>query len=234
MFGGRIYAATATAGAALVAVFLLGTDTVARAGGRSHVGPLLRLDVLLTVSPDLRDPARRTLIAEAERIWRREGVEVRWPSPSGGTERPGAPLRVLVIPRPDSSAPDGSRRWPVAEIIEHEAHRSVAIASIISARRVVDEAARYQLVEHPGQLEYRLGLVLGRAVAHEIGHFLLATGTHAAQGLMRATVDAGEFAALSTETFRLDDHAREWMRGQLVETPAVGALRAAGFSYPPP
>jgi hypothetical protein len=231
MSGGRICAATATAGAALVAIFLLGTETVARAAGGADVGPRLRLDLLLTVSPDLRDPARRTLIAEAERIWRQEGVELRWPSPPGGTEPPGAPLRVLVIPRADSAMSDGSGRWPVAEIIAHEAHRAVAIASITSARRVVNEAARYQLVEHPGHLEYRLGLVLGRAVAHEIGHFLLATGTHAAQGLMRATVDAGEFAGLGTDTFRLDEDARAWMRGQLGDTRTVSTLRTAGFSY---
>jgi hypothetical protein len=229
MVGGRVPAVTAMAAAAVVGVLLVGSEARPRAAAGSKSAPLLRLDVLLTVSPDLRDPARRTLLGEAERIWRQEQVELHWPAPAGGTERPGAPLRVLVITRPDTAPRE--QRWPVAELVSHEGQRAIAIASIASARRVVDEAARHQLIEHPGHLEYRLGLVLGRAVAHEIGHFLLATGTHAAEGLMRATVDAGEFAALSTEAFRLDDHAREWMRGQLGETPAVSALRTGGFSY---
>jgi hypothetical protein len=231
MLGGRISATTATVGAALAGVLLLGDHALVRAAAESRAASLLRLDVLLTISPDLRDPARRTLISEAERIWRHEQVELRWPSPAGGDEPPRAPLRVLVIPRRDTTAAE--QRWPVAELVAHEGHRAVAIASIASARRVVDAAARYQLIEHPGQLEYRLGLVLGRAVAHEIGHFLLATGTHASAGLMRATVDAGEFAALSTEPFRLDERARAWMRGQLGDTPAITALRSAGFSYSP-
>jgi hypothetical protein len=229
MLGGRIGAATATVGAALVGILLFGTDARVGAAGKPSPAPLLRLEVLLTVSPDLRAPARRTLIGEAERIWRREQVELQWPSPAGGAEPPGAPLRVLVIARPDSAVREA--RWPVAELISHEGHRAIAIASIASAQRVVNEAARHRLIEHPGHLEYRLGLVLGRAVAHEIGHFLLATGTHAPEGLMRATVDAGEFAALGTETFRLDEHAREWIRGQLGATPAISALRTSGFSY---
>jgi hypothetical protein len=234
MVGGRVHAATATVGAALVGVLLVGTGTRARAAGEWTSVPLLRLEVLLTVSPDLGDPARRTLIAEAARIWRQEQVELRWPAPTGGTERPEAPLRVLVISRPDAAA-GGEDRWPVAEILPHEGHRAIAIASISGARRVVTEAARHQLIEHPGHLEYRLGLVLGRAVAHEIGHFLLATGTHAAHGLMRASVDAGEFAALSNETFRLDEDASQWMRQRLLgETQAVNPLRTAGFSYARP
>ena len=229
MVGGRVSAATALAAATVVGLLLVGSETRPAAAGRSKSAPLLRLDVLLTISPDLQDPARRTLMREAERIWHQERVELHWPTAAGGTEPPAAPLRVLVIPRPDSAVRD--QRWPVAELISHEGHRAIAIASIASARRVVNEAARYHLIEHPGHLEYRLGLVLGRAVAHEIGHFLLATGTHAAEGLMRATVDAGEFAALSPETFRLDEHAREWMRGHLGDAPAISALRAAGFSY---
>ena len=38
--------------------------------------------------------------------------------------------------------------------------------------------------------EQRLGLVLGRAVSHEIGHYLLQTNTHATRGLMRARIAA--------------------------------------------
>ena len=34
-----------------------------------------------------------------------------------------------------------------------------------------------------------LGRIIGRAVAHEIGHFLLASPAHASNGLMRAALD---------------------------------------------
>lgn len=50
--------------------------------------------------------------------------------------------------------------------------------------------------------------VLGRAVAHEIGHFLLQSNTHAANGLMRARIDAQEFADPSRISFRLDQETQ--------------------------
>jgi hypothetical protein len=194
------------------------------------IAPALRLDVLLTVSPQLSDIARRTLIAESERIWRREQVDIEWPAPAGGSERPQAPLRVLVIARPKAASPDEAR-WPVAELVRHADDRALAIASIDGARRVMSEATRHSVLDLPAMEEYRLGLVLGRAVAHEIGHFLLATGTHADYGLMRASVGAREFAAVSVDTFRLDEHASRWIRARLGGAPAVPALGSAAFSY---
>jgi hypothetical protein len=107
-----------------------------------------------------------------------------------------------------------------------------AIASINGAARVVDEAARAAHVDAHTPRDYRLGLVLGRAVAHEIGHYLLGTGTHAERGLMRASIDAPEFAGAGGETFRLDRNASEWLRHRLTAhgTAAVGR-QAGGFSY---
>ena len=52
-------------------------------------------------------------------------------------------------------------------------------------------------------VERRLGIVLGRAVAHEIGHALLGPG-HARHGLMRARIDAAEFVDLRDVGFDLD------------------------------
>jgi hypothetical protein len=158
-------------------------------------------------------------------------VELRWPAPIGGAEAPRAPLRVLVISRAEAAAM-GEPRWTVAELLPHTGHRALAIASISGAERVVSEAARQRWLDLPAPAEHRLGLVLGRAVAHEIGHFLLATGTHAAQGLMRASVDAGEFVAVGGDTFRLDHDASRWIRQRLAGgAPALDGLRAAGFSY---
>jgi hypothetical protein len=191
----------------------------------------LRLDVLLTVSPQLSGISRRTLIGEAERIWGREQVNLAWPAATGGVDRPSAPLRVLVIARPQAASVDDGR-WPVAELVPHAEDRALAIASIAGAQRVVNEAARYAVLDFPGMEDYRVGLVLGRAVAHEIGHFLLATGTHAEQGLMRASVGAVEFASMGFDTFRLDEDASRWIRQRLaVAGPAVRTLRTAGFSY---
>jgi hypothetical protein len=192
--------------------------------------PPVPLHVLLTLSSHLPSMARQALVTEAERIWRDEHVNIEWAQPGHLIEDPDGPLRVLVISRPDTAST--SRRWPVAELFPEAEPRAFAIAWIDGAARVVDEAARSADLDAPTPREYRLGLVLGRAVAHEIGHFLLATGTHAESGLMRAAIDASEFAGVGGETFRLDRNASEWLR-QRVSTQggAVAKLRADGFSY---
>ena len=218
-------------GIALLAAFAIAARTPAAARSTPLPLPLLHLDVLLTVSPDLAGLSQRTLVAEAERIWAREQVQLRWPSVPGGKDRPEAPLRVLVIARAATGLA-GDERWPVGELLPQEGPRALAIASISGAQRVVSEASRHRVFDLPALAEYRLGLVLGRAVAHEIGHFLLATGTHADRGLMRATVNAREFADAGASTFGLDDDAGRWLRERLIGgVPAVGDLRAAGFSY---
>jgi len=188
------------------------------------------LHVLLTVSSDLAPLSRQTLISEAERIWTREQVDIDWTRPGYPVEPSDAPLRVMVVPRPQRST--AGEQWPVAELIAEGAPRAVAIASIDGAERVVNEATRSRALDARTPREYQLGLVLGRAVAHEIGHFLLSTNTHARSGLMRATVDAREFTAVNGDSFRLDHDASRWLRQRRTTalTPLT-AIRERGFSY---
>ena len=177
--------------------------------------------------------SRQTLISEAERIWRRERVQIEWARPGQAIEHPDAPLRVLVVARPQAAKPS-TREWPVAELFPEADPRALAIASIAGAQRVVDEATRSATPEAGAPNDYRLGLVLGRAVAHEIGHFLLATTTHADHGLMRASVDAREFAAMDGNAFTLDRGASQWLQQRLTTNAAVTTVRSGGFTYARP
>jgi hypothetical protein len=89
---------------------------------------------------------------------------------------------------------------------------------------------RLLFLDRPEFGHYQLGLVLGRAVAHEIGHYLLATRTHADQGLMRASIAAHEFADPGAKTFMLDEVAGRWIRQQLTHA-GDPPLPAQGFTY---
>ena len=179
---------------------------------RSNALPAFSLRAPLTVAPDLPAVSKRVLVSEAERIWRREDVALEWPT---GPADVSASLRVLVIARREAVM-KGSERWPVAELVPQTDQRALAIASIASAERVLDEAsAGRQLLARPETAEHRLGVVLGRAVAHEIGHYLLATATHADHGLMRAAIDAREFSDPAAATFSLDETTRRSLRTRL-------------------
>ena len=188
------------------------------------------LHVLLTLSSNLPVITRHALISEAERIWRHEQVNIEWGRPGHTVEHSSAPLRVLVVARPHAARAPGD--WPVAQLFPDAAPRALAVASIESAQRVVDEASRLAAAGDGAPREQRLGLVLGRAVAHEIGHFLLATGTHAESGLMRGSIDAREFAAVGGEAFRLDRDASQWLRHRLARSLSDGSqIQAERFSY---
>ena len=226
MAGRSVRVRTAAAWATLAAVLL----TVGSGRPAANATTSVPLHVLLTLSSNLTPMSRAALVREAERIWSHEHVRIEWTRPGHTVEHPDAPLRVLVISRPELDS-QAQRGWPVAELVPEATPRAIAFAWISGAERVVDEAARSDVIDARAPRDFRLGLVLGRAVAHEIGHFLLATGTHAERGLMRASVDAREFAGLGGETFRLDPDASQWLRRRLNASQPIGELRSESFSY---
>jgi hypothetical protein len=182
------------------------------------------------MAPDLPRLSQSVLVSEAERIWQREGVALKWAVPRGD-ERPNAALRVLVISRREALVAGETGSWPVAELLPHSGQRALAIASIAGAERVVERSGtQFLFLDRPEFTWYRLGVVLGRAVAHEIGHYLLATSTHADRGLMRAAIDAREFADPAAKTFALDEIAGQWLRKRLTHT-GEAPVPAWSFSY---
>lgn len=137
------------------------------------------------------DDARATLVAESLRPWRAAGVAVEWGDALPAvTPRPGREDDVYVILLPDDAAP-AARQQPMASIRfvggRPTTHVTVHAGSV--ARRLADlRLDDRRLAEHPRLLRDRaLGRVLGRAVAHEVGHFLLGSAAHTRTGLMRAS-----------------------------------------------
>ena len=191
-----------------------GSARIAHAAGHeAAIADRFVLDVALTIAPQLSDTARQTLIAESERIWGREGVFLRWHVAGDAVRPPHGAFRVLVIAR--TAMPPSERSWVVGELVRLADARALAIASITGARRVLDEARRHSLVHAIPPEDYRLGLVLGRALAHEIGHYLLDTRTHSTYGLMRAGIDPREFADVrAAAAFLLDEDASRSMRAR--------------------
>jgi hypothetical protein len=106
---------------------------------------------------------------------------------------------------------ENTHSWPVGELLRFEDSSAIAMASISAALRIVDEHPERQLLDIPAMRQYKLGVVLGRAVAHEIGHYLLDSNSHSSYGLMRASIDAREFADLRTGAFRLDPESQAYL-----------------------
>jgi len=180
--------------------------TVPHAAGKTDAEFPTVLSVRFTTTNELSAVSQRALINETESIWRDAHVQLRWiRDNSTDADRP---LRIVVARRVVAAA---DNQWPVAELMRFEDRSAIALASISAALRIVEERPELPLVDLPAIRQYKLGVVLGRAVAHEIGHYLLQSNAHSPYGLMRASIDAREFADLRTGAFRLDRESQAYL-----------------------
>jgi len=182
----------------------------------------LVLNLHLTSTQPLPVATLDAMVAATESIWRPAHVQVRWVD---ADVQDAVQLRVVVMAR---LIPGKDRRepWAVGELVTHDGVPPLAIASVTGARRIVDLTSRFRLLDSASVQERGLGVVLGRAIAHEVGHFLLRTKTHADSGLMRAFIDAREFADPGTKGFRLDKAA-------LAHMAALAASGGLASDHPP-
>ena len=172
-----------------------------------------QLEVLLTIAPSLPKAARVSMMEEAAAIWGNHGVTINWLAPTSVRSVASHRLRVLVVERRESPG-NGDEAFTVGELLRPLKGHPIAMMSIESAQRLVASVrgrAGYDLIAVDHR---RLGVLLGRALAHEIGHYLLDTHTHASDGLMRPQFNALEFTDLRDETFALDRTASEWLKSR--------------------
>jgi len=122
---------------------------------------------------------------EVRTIWAPYGVDIRVVAHAAGAARPDAiPLRVTLVDR-------GDPRLPTETLGSIDFHDGTPEPSIVLYPASTSELVSWALIGHahewPAAMHDRLfGRVLGRALAHEIGHFLLRRQGHSPKGLMRA------------------------------------------------
>jgi hypothetical protein len=180
------------------------------------------LRLVLTAAPSLGTSGRAALIREASRIWNQAGVHVEWIAPVAPIPLPRNTLRVLAVSR--SASPAGAHVWVLGELLRFEGSKAIARLSLPDAERIITRAR----VPAGSAADERVGIVLGRAAAHEIGHYLLDTSTHAQSGLMRAAFDEWEFAEPRSGAFDLDEHATAWVRQRIEAGLPLGPASAGG------
>jgi hypothetical protein len=135
--------------------------------------------------------ARAVLMSESLRPWRAVGVAVEWGDALPAVApRPGHDDDVYVILVPDDGAP-ATRKQPMAAIrfVAGRPTTHVAVHAGYVQRRLAElRVDDRRLADLPRrQRDHALGRVLGRAVAHEVGHYLLGSAAHTRTGLMRAS-----------------------------------------------
>ena len=228
------YRAASALGTLLSYVMVVGVSPAAAEESRPE--STLSLEVLLTVAPSLPEAARAPFLDEVSAILEKPGGDDRMAFSDrmavshADSRTRGGRLRILVFPT-SQSATSERNTLAVAELLRPESGHAVAIAYIAAAKRIVEDA-RPRFPPLTALDHYRLGLVLGRAVAHEIGHYLLDTHTHARRGLMRSRFDSREFSDLRPGAFTLDPDAARWLKDRFLRQAGVAHVaQPARFSY---
>ena len=187
--------------------------------------------VTVIVASDISPTLVTRVLAEAGDIWRTAGVAIVWRLES--TISPSS-LRVVIghwtslIVHDDLSLPLG---WITFD--DSGAPRQEVYVSYANARALMDQArGSIALSERMPRAERDtlLGRAMGRALAHEMGHYLLASKAHSVGGLMRARLTATEFFALDRSPFDLDSQQRAAIAGRLTPPAAVAALQPSVHS----
>ena len=143
---------------------------------------------------------------ETESLWRLYGVRVAWTDIGADeTTKPGLSVEAFLEQR-IGKEPNQPIWTPVLgrASVTMEARDRLPIRVSFDATQSL-LARRPSSQTSPGGIAYDhdLGRALGRVLAHEIGHVLLAAPNHANAGLMRAAFRADELAALDRAPFRL-------------------------------
>ena len=145
------------------------------------------IDVSSTVDLEWTADDIRRFREEAERAWMPLGVDICWRDAQ--TPCAHAVITLYVRVAEDVPTADPATRRAIGWIgFSDTAGPGQFI--VLSMRRATDllgraERAARRLSEFPGMVERLLPRALGRALAHELGHYLLARRSHSPTGLMR-------------------------------------------------
>jgi hypothetical protein len=177
--------------------------------------PRLHVDI---VFEGTRMRPRREAVAmeEVTRIWAAHGVDVRRANSTDAGWDGARRLTVVLVDDPDLA--DHQKRHVAGNVLASisfldDLPRPTIFAYPNTIATIVSDSTLLGLHGSEWSADLRevvLGRVLGRALAHEVGHFLLRSRNHSAIGLMRANPSVRDLIGRDRQTFFLsaDDQKR--------------------------
>lgn len=220
--------------ATTVAVALFASTACAAGAPAPAFSPAIPpLIVNVTATPGASASLVAHLLAEANAIWRPAGVAFVWqhaarvvvPYARASETGPYVPRTLRLIigdnrgPARDGLLPLGWIQFDDAAAPEQEIYLSYrnALQMMIESREAVGDAAQMPTA----QREMLLARAMGRALAHELGHYLLASKLHTEQGLMKAILSAAELFSPETGRLRIEPAQRRTIAARLRPEPLV-------------
>lgn len=139
--------------------------------------------IRVTTRDHLSGPAFKTLQNEASRIWLRHGVALVWNRPAASA---CDTIEDIVFNDEDLlKLAGGTKDTALARTVFLGRSRTIYVSAPRAFEMLAQLRDRFVDISNNGERDFRGGTLLGRIVAHELGHVLLTTMAHSKNGLMR-------------------------------------------------
>jgi hypothetical protein len=174
--------------------------------------PLLRVDMEFKGLP-MRPRLEAAAMEEATNIWAAYGVDVQKLNPSDAARDDAVRLSVVLADHADRRMTAAGALGSILFLDDSPEPTIVMYSNAIAALMSDVRMSEHPSSEWPLALQDAMhGRVLGRALAHEIGHYLLRSRQHSEVGLMRARQSVFDLVAAGRQSFFLsaDETARLW------------------------
>jgi hypothetical protein len=150
------------------------------------------------------DDQTAILKEQMEKIWTPQGIAIRWTC-----EHEDDCLRVVLIEQRAFAEAVGPRRFACLGSVPFLAGRPVRTlyVAVNRLRELVRKSAHFNTPTAVREL--LVARAAGRAAAHELAHYLLATPQHSGDGLLRSTFSSEDLLGAFLEPFQLTDRQRE-------------------------
>jgi len=212
-----------------------------------RVAPAMLLAVALALKPDpsitvtvdvtalagVLPRALRSMMREASALWRPEGVTLAWVlSPAARALPETRPTLDVVREAGVPNAPTGGApRLGAAVFLDGsvDAERRLGL-SVEAVGRLVDNtpwAGRHVAGWPSAVREELMGRALGRVLAHEIGHYVLAWRGHTPDGLMRAGFRLDQLIDPDRRPYAIPERLQPRLRGRLTRLSGQSSILAA-------
>ena len=214
---------------------------------RAEAAPASLPPVIVSVveAPGVPGAIVTHLLAEAAEIWRAAGVAFMWDRtaarsavPDPRTPDTGAvvPSRLRVIVGNDTGVAR-DHRTPLGWIVfegDHNPLPEIYLSHWNASKLLAVSRSVVGIVDHMPLMrrEQLVGRAMGRALAHELGHYLLASKVHTKRGVLQASRTAGELFAQSRGAFSVDLWQRHTIAARLTGEPAVAKWEKPGRKNP--
>ena len=199
----------------------------AGANAQAVSAPLVTVALQVVPKDEISGIAWTAMTKEARAIWAREGVELIFDAADTA-----ATLRVPVS-FDDRTLRRYDRKGSTALGITLFAGRSQQILISVPRARRLATAAGSDVLEPDGTMgrDGVLGRLLGRVLAHEIGHALLLTLSHATQGLMNPRIETADLRPLHPSEVALLAPDRHRLTVRFSNRPAPVQVANASFTW---